>query len=980
MPSSSEPSPRSSRSRSVERVIAAALATVTVLTSGMCGITSNPASEPDGSAAPAASPFGAPGRVTVVAESDEPIGSVSVEVFTLHDGGEPTLLAHHEGPLPISLSAPRGGHLSVVIRAPGRARHEESFVLEDQHSVRAPLGPGQRLHGRVVDERGAAIAGATLVVVRDGGPERPWTARSEVDGSFTIDTLMVGTYRVEASARAHAATTREGIASNSELSVMLERVGLVSGRVHHPDGSGATGATVVIAGSGLWPPRQVVAGGDGRFRLGDVPPGIYEVRAFAGSLIAEPRRGISVEAGEPLFLTFALVPGATLHGIINDSATGGPVPSAELTIHATGVDLAPRVARSGGDGRFAVAGLTHGSARVNVHAEGYVPATVEWESGEPLRIELEPAATLEGVVVDEEGRPVAGATIEVLGETADGQPVVLGTGAGFRSSVFARQIQPLAMGETPGPLEVVPGPVLPIPMAPSSEAPLSVVPPSATEIRVAASYVSDAEGRFRVSGVPPGHVQVAARRAGRAPGSTPRLYVDASMVRQVELVLPPAGALRATVRDARGAGVEGVLVDLRSDREPHPRVVMTDRQGEIVLSDVVGEVTVTALPRGRPPARATISVPPGGEVSLELPLAGDLHELAGRVVDPEGFPLGGAQVLLTALSPDAPLRRTVFAARDGTFSVPDLPAPPWRLEASTAGFAVGRLDLLQVEPRAVSLTLERAVLVRGEVLDDFRSEGVPARVVLIRDSFPAEVLEERADAQGAFAFPQVRAGRWELRVESGEHVGASVTLEVERQRAPRDRTLEPIRLIPAGRLEGTVVDALGAPVARARVWVDGTATGVRADGRGQFTLRGLPPGLVVTRASHPAAGEGAAREARVMAGRETPGLVVRLPERFDPARAGRLPGQRQGVAVLVATTRDEVRVRHVVVDSHAARAGLRAGDVLEAIDGVEPGGTAEASRLLRGAPTVPATLVVRRGAQRAVLLVERERWTPPEGP
>src|SRR5690606_32913013 len=210
-------------------------------------------------------------------------------------------------------------------------------------------------------------------------------------------------------------------------------------------------------------------------------------------------------------------------------------------------------------------------------------------------------------------------------------------------------------------------------------------------------------------------------------------------------------------------------------------------------------------------------------------------------------------------------------------------------------------------------------------------------------------------------------------VEAEGHLAFERTVEiVDRGRGgPDDVELDPIRLAPAGRLEGTVIDALGAPIAHARVFVDGGPS-TETDARGEFVLRGLPAGTMVARASHPAAGEGESAVVRILPGRETVGVVLRLSERFDPERAASLPGRRRGVALVVGGGRGAVRIRHVVAGSHAERAGLREGDVIEAIDGVEPEGAAHAAQLLRGASGVPAILAVRRGDERAVLVVERE--------
>src|ERR1051326_3156407 len=61
-----------------------------------------------------------------------------------------------------------------------------------------------RVSGIVVDENGAPVAGAFVMLVRDpragmffGGP--PANGRSQDDGRFTIDGVIAGTYRATAS-------------------------------------------------------------------------------------------------------------------------------------------------------------------------------------------------------------------------------------------------------------------------------------------------------------------------------------------------------------------------------------------------------------------------------------------------------------------------------------------------------------------------------------------------------------------------------------------------------------------------------------------------------------------------------------------------------------------------------------------------------------------------------------------------------------
>ena len=156
---------------------------------------------------------------------------------------------------------------------------------------------------------------------------------------------------------------------------------------------------------------------------------------------------------------------------------------------------------------------------------------------------------------------------------------------------------------------------------------------------------------------------------------------------------------------ASGAELAGLVVDERGHRpRRHPRRASQrrptgfhgcpsrDRTGPFHFRGVRGEVSVTALPYGLPPARESLVI---GERERGSPsswrLSSALYTLRGRVVDERGFRGRAARLLtVSAKSPQTPIQRTAKSDSDGTFSVPALPEPPFRAQRRASFVQPGR--------------------------------------------------------------------------------------------------------------------------------------------------------------------------------------------------------------------------------------------------------------------------------------------------
>jgi protocatechuate 3,4-dioxygenase beta subunit len=820
------------------------------------------------------------------------------------------------------------GEFTIVASHSGYARAIDTVRIgaEIAH-IEVLLRRGATLHGHVVDETGANLAGVRITVTPDDVSlddvrrrdvaQRPWITRSDVDGGFTIDTIDPGiALRLEAAAEGFETTTRRAVIPREEApaaQLVLRRTGTLVGRVLGPDGAPRQ-ATVVLAGSGVWPARAIATDAEGRYRVAGVPGGVYELRARSGSLVAEPRDGIELEPGETRDVALQLAPGASLRVEVRDADADAPLDGAELVVTEDGLGFVPQVARTVQGGMATVEGLRAVAHRCGVRAPGYVAlVAVVCTPGETVaRFALRRSAEIRGIVVDALGAPVRGAQVEVGGTTDAGEGVSMSAGSlAFRALLFEAQRHGPTALRPAGELGVTLGGVPPIPLiAMGFDADARRLDASRTALEVdggldaaatTIGFATDAEGRFRITDVPPGRITLVARHLAYAPAFTaPRIVVAGARIEDVRIVLTEGGVIDGRVTDARGRPIEAIRVELQVAGEAVPRGLLAGNDGRFEFRGVAGEVTLTAFAPGAPPVRVSAQVAAGATVPVTIALEGELLALDGRVVDARGFPIAGARIRLRSLRTRTPFAQTTESADDGTWSVEGLPVPPWALEADHADYALARLPAVSSAREPLRVTLAACATVRGTVTDAHADAPVRgARVTLTMDGQSFDAL---TSPDGSWEISRVPEGRYVAEATHADYVAARANVTItQRGRALADVDDVALALVPGGALRGEVVDALGAPVSGAEVAVGSADSppdwtrAVRTDPRGGFLLRGVPAGEVWPWARHPAAGEAQARwPTRVRTGEETPGVVLRLPERFDETRGNaRLAAERE---------------------------------------------------------------------------------------
>jgi hypothetical protein len=143
------------------------------------------------------------------------------------------------------------------------------------------------------------------------------------------------------------------------------------------------------------------------FVIADLVPGLYDLEI---TIAGQRREFNNIKApSEDLVLEVAIPKTLRLTGRVIDARTRRPVTSFDL--REVGQQEYRRI--SDPNGRFEV--QSYGpECRIQVRAEGYgdkITDNMYRDSNEPVLVELGPPASIGGVVVDEAGRPIEGATV-----------------------------------------------------------------------------------------------------------------------------------------------------------------------------------------------------------------------------------------------------------------------------------------------------------------------------------------------------------------------------------------------------------------------------------------------------------------------------------------------------------------------------------------------------------------------------------------
>jgi len=613
------------------------------------------------------------------------------------------------------------------------------------------MAPGERVSGRVVDEEGAAVAGAEIrilpseirpqrldrAVVAHLAP-RP-VATSDAEGRFGIDGLESGvSFHLLVRHPEHQPGWVEHVTPPvpEPLIVRLVPGHRLQGRlVDESDAPVAPAEIGMTLGEKPVPgapdrteERSTPVDGEGRFVFEGLPAGPARVQVFAPGWLAPDPLELTLPPETDDEIVLVVGKGNVLTGRVT-IASGDPVEHARVLCHE-------QVDATDAEGRYRLQGLPAGLARLEVTHPEY-PSQVE-------ELTLEKGDNRFDVTLPD-GVPVAG---RVMGPT--GEPV---PGARF---VLERQ-----------------------------------------DLRNRIDYftVTDAEGELRLASVSAGTYRLEVSSPGLATLERLDFVVGEEPIEDLEVVLE------------RSAVVTGYILGLELDRLARTTVQAEDDSGRVRLGSIRydGAYRIEGLSTGpwrlrawtadgrRQTQKRIVIASPGEEAVHDLELGTQLT-LTGRV-RLDGEPLVGARISLRGL--DSSVDRNVLSDHEGAFRMEDVAAGRYHLGVSHGRELVVHNQTLELDgDRDVTLDLAPARL-SGRVLAKDSGAAVTEALVVLRrqvDS-PGEegLLALGSGAEGEFRFARIPPGRYRLEVRKDGFAAhdRELTLIAGEEVGPIEVRLEP---------------------------------------------------------------------------------------------------------------------------------------------------------------------------------------------
>ncbi len=274
--------------------------------------------------------------------------------------------------------------------------------------------------GRILDAGGLAVAHASVHVIAADNHALVERAETDADGSFTVDRAPSSKLRIVAE------DDRTGYVESAELDaqaarhvvLVLEQARALEGVVTDERGAAVPHATVKAWGESGALEKVVMTDDEGHYAIDRVPESANRLSVWSRGFATKTLQG---SARDPLRVLrdVRLDASPAIRGVVLDSM-GRPVAGAQV---AACEDKEQEHAISGQAGVFSLPAITAGCTVSASHPRFATSRVTLIEGGRTLTIRLGTGGAIEGLAVDERGKPLGAFSLTIESfEPAEGEP------------------------------------------------------------------------------------------------------------------------------------------------------------------------------------------------------------------------------------------------------------------------------------------------------------------------------------------------------------------------------------------------------------------------------------------------------------------------------------------------------------------------------------------------------------------------------
>lgn len=668
-------------------------------------------------------------------------------------------------------------------------------------------------------------------------------------------------------------------------------------------------ATAVIKGTTFT--QEANSDGKGKFGFKKLPYGTYSLSVDDGKYMSEPKDGVACEREKPAKdVVVELYETAKAAGRVSDASSDAPVAGAKILLQATyGLDQSRKktfTLYADSHGLFDFSKVPSGIHVAQAEARGFLKGQTEksqqsfvlvpGERKNDLNLYLDHGASVEGFVLDPDGRSVTEVDIQLFpASQADGRvdPTKLkaktdqtgyfkiwGIEVGERVQLYASaskkgytktlsdmvEITPEAMDQAVQ-INLAKGGTITGIVTDRNKMPI----PGA-EIRFDSSAFpgdpspsnlivhSAANGTFRMDNCPAGGAGLTVSRAGFVKQGRGVTVRNSATSDNINFELENGNTIAGVVEDLEGNPIAGAKVQASGlNGAAGAEEDTTDKKGKFELNNLgKGEFRLTAS--------FTVKTPEGDQayvfVNPRTP-AGTVHaaidcDLAnttsGRVEGEKGKGLPNFTVVLNSKTDTKPSQDFVFnlgrghANAGGFYRLSKLPRGLYKMTVTADGFEPYVEDEVVIGPgrRTVlpQIRMNPAGGVIGRVYSNTSDRPVNNATVRLESvshlkGEAAKVVAGTTNMRGEFRVSTVPEGLYRVNVDHPSYIG--MKMDMIHVTEKKDRDLGKLYLEPGGIVRGTVRNHLGDTVPGMTVTVKGVTPVKQAvtDAAGNYIIQGV---------------------------------------------------------------------------------------------------------------------------------------------